>query len=141
LTETFENASDETSFEAIVAHCDDAIICISLNGIVTSWNLGATNLFGYCSEEMIGQHVSQIIPAERHSEEYEILARVGRSESVSHLETQRVGKHGETLDISLTVSPIKDQDGKVLGASQIARDMTASKRADAARQKLTSARA
>ncbi|WP_377278205.1 PAS domain S-box protein [Rhizobium sp. R86522] len=136
MTETFENASDETSFEAIVAHCDDAIISISLNGIVTSWNLGATKLFGYCSDEMIGHHVSQVIPAERHAEEDEILALVGRSESVNHLETQRLRKDGELLDISLTVSPIKDQDGKVLGASQIARDMTARKRADAARQRL-----
>lgn len=136
MTETFGNASDETSFQALVAHCDDPIVGISLTGSVICWNSGATKLFGYSADEMIGQHISRIIPAERRQEEMEILSGVGRSESVNHRETQRVRKDGEILDISLTLSPIKDRNGNLIGASNIARDITARKRADAARQKL-----
>jgi PAS domain S-box-containing protein len=136
LTEIFKSLSDSGRFSAIVAHCEDAIISISLDGVVTSWNLGATKLFGYRADEMIGQHITRIIPPERHSEEDEILNRISRSEVVSHFETQRVRQDGSSLDISLTVSPIKNEDGAVIGASKIARDITRRKRAEAARQKL-----
>ena len=136
MTETVSSPSESGPFSAIVAHCEDAIISVSLDGVVTSWNFGATKLFGYGADEMIGQHITRIIPPERHSEEDEILNRISRSEIVSHFETQRVRKDGSSLEISLTVSPIKNEAGEVIGASKIARDITRRKRAEAARQKL-----
>ncbi len=136
MIDTAEQVFAESNFAAIVAHCEDAIISVSLTGFVTSWNYGATKLFGYTSDEMMGKHISQIIPSERHSEEDEILARITCAERISHFETQRVRKDGEVLEVSLAVSPIKDQNGTVIGASKIARDITARKRVDAARQKL-----
>ena len=138
MAENFESLdiSETGRFAAIVAHCEDAIISLSLDGVVTSWNFGATKLFGYGAVDMIGRHITRIIPPERHLEEDEILSRISRSEIVSHFETQRVRKDGVALDISLTVSPIKNADGKVIGASKIARDITTRKRAETARQKL-----
>lgn len=136
MTNDVDRVFAEGNFAAIVEHCDDAIISISLAGRVTSWNYGATTLFGYSFEEMIGQHINLIIPSDRHTEEDEILAKITRSERVSHFDTQRVRKDGEILEISLAVSPIKDHDGTVIGASKVARDITSRKRVEAARQKL-----
>ena len=136
MTATSESLSESARFAAIVAHCEDAIISLSLDGVVTSWNIGATKLFGYGADEMIGQHITRIIPPERHPEEEEILSRISKSEIVSHFETKRVRQDGSVLDISLTVSPIKNDAGAVIGASKIARDITTRKRAEASRQKL-----
>lgn len=130
------DASQDERFAAIVEHCEDAIISVSLTGTVTSWNFGATKLFGHSSAEMVGQAITRLIPPERHSEEDAILKRISAGEIVSHFETQRLRKDGVALDVSLTVSPIKSRQSAVIGASKIARDITARKRAEAARQKL-----
>lgn len=130
------DASEGDRFAAIVEHCEDAIISVSLDGSVTSWNYGATKLFGYQAPEVIGKSITRIIPEDRHSEEDAILTRISKGEIVKHFETLRVRKDGVAVDVSLTVSPIKDQDGKVIGASKVARDITPRKRAEGARQKL-----
>jgi PAS domain S-box-containing protein len=117
---------------AIVDSSDDAIISKNLNGVITSWNRGAERLFGYTAEEAIGQHITLIIPADRRSEETEILARLRRGERIDHFETVRVRKDRTLLDISLTISPLKDLNGNVTGASKVARDITERKRAEQA---------
>ncbi|MVT00178.1 PAS domain S-box protein [Devosia marina] len=127
---------EDTRFASIVEHCEDAIISLSLEGVVTSWNIGAFKLFGYERDEMLGRSITRIIETSRHSEEDEILSKISRGEIVSHFETRRIRKDGTALDISLTVSPIKDENGRVIGASKIARDITQRKLRDAAWQKL-----
>jgi PAS domain S-box-containing protein len=117
---------------AIVASSDDAIISKSLDGIITSWNKSAERIFGYTSEETIGQHITLIIPAERHAEESDILARLRRGERVDHFHTVRRRKDGSLLDVSLTISPVRDSSGRVIGASKVARDITAQKQAEQA---------
>jgi len=115
---------------AIVESSEDAILSKDLNGIITSWNKGATQLFGYSEEETLGKPVTILIPPERQNEEPAILARIRRGERVHHYETVRQRKDGSLIDISLTVSPIKDAQGQVVGASKIARDITERKRAE-----------
>jgi PAS domain S-box-containing protein len=115
---------------AVVDSSDDAIISKDLNGIVTSWNKGAERMFGYLAEEAIGQHITLIIPTDRREEETEILARLRRGERIDHFETVRKRKDGALVDISVTISPVKDAAGHVIGASKVARDITARKRAD-----------
>ena len=119
---------------AVVEFSDDAILTKDLDGVITSWNRGAERLFGYTAEETIGKLITILIPHDRHDEEREILARVRRGEHV-HYETIRCRKDGSLLDISLTVSPLKDAEGKIIGASKIARDITERRRAQE-RQKL-----
>ncbi len=116
---------------AIVSSSDDAIITKTLDGKVTSWNAGATSIFGYEASEMIGQSITRIIPPELHDEERQILARLAQGERLQHYETVRVARDGHRVDISLTVSPLISRSGKVVGASKIARDITATKRAEA----------
>lgn len=113
---------------AIVESSDDAIISKDLNGIITSWNRGAERLFGYTAQEAIGQPISMLIPADWHDEETEILKRIRRGTTVDHYETIRRHKDGTPLDISLTVSPIIDGRGQIVGASKIARNITERKR-------------
>jgi PAS domain S-box-containing protein len=134
---TERNAAELTSrrLAAIVASSDDAIIGKDLSSIITSWNTGAERIFGYTAEEMIGTSVMRLIPAERQAEEIDILSRIRRSERVDHFETVRVTKDGRRLNLSITVSPIKDSTGKVVGASKVARDITDQKNAQAALQK------
>ncbi len=117
---------------AIVDTSDDAIIGKDLNGIVTSWNAAATRLFGYSAEEMITCSILKLIPLHLHSEEPEILRRMRSGERIDHFETRRVRKNGEYIDVSLTISPIKDDRGHIIGVSKIARDITERKRAEAA---------
>jgi PAS domain S-box-containing protein len=117
---------------AIVESSDDAIIAKDLNSIITSWNQAAERLFGYTASEMIGTSIKRIIPPERQSEEDDILARLRRGERYDHFETVRMTKDGHRLDVSLTISPIRDATGKVIGASKIARDVTDRKRAETA---------
>ena len=117
---------------AIVDSSDDAIISKNLNGIITSWNKGAERIFGHTAEEAIGQHITLIIPADRRNEETEILARLKRGERVDHFETVRIRKDRTLLNISLTISPVKDLNGNVTGASKVARDITDRKRAEEA---------
>jgi PAS domain S-box-containing protein len=116
-------------YAAIIESSTDAILSKDLNGIITSWNRGAQLLFGYTAEEAVGQPVTLLIPVERHDEEPFILGRIRRGESVDHYETVRQTKDGRLLDISLTVSPIKNESGEIIGASKIARDISESKRA------------
>src|ERR1700734_2330204 len=119
---------------AIVASSDDAIISKNLDGFITSWNKSAERIFGYSPEEAIGQHIPLIIPPERHSEESEILARLRRGERVDHFHTVRRRKDGTLLQVSLTTSPVRDLSGRVIGASKVARDITAQKEAERALQ-------
>ncbi len=119
---------------AIVSSSDDAIISKTLDGIITSWNAGAERLFGYSPTEAIGQSMTLIIPTERREEENEILRRLRRGERVEHFETVRVAKGGQTLDVSLTISPVRDRHGRVIGASKVGRDISARKRAAAEMQ-------
>jgi PAS domain S-box-containing protein len=116
---------------AIVESSDDAIITKDLNGIITSWNKGAEKIFGYTASEVIGRPVAILIPRERENEEPNILSRLRRGERIDHYETVRRHKDGSLLDISLTVSPVRDADGIVIGASKVARDITQRKRVQA----------
>src|SRR5262245_28713328 len=109
---------------SIVESSDDAIIGKSLDGIITSWNKGAERLFGYTAEEAVGNPVTILIPPDRHNEERVILARLRRGERIDHYETVRQRKDGGSIVISLTVSPVQDSEGRIVGASKIARDIT-----------------
>src|SRR4029077_13752980 len=113
---------------SIVESSDDAIISKNLDGIITSWNKGAERVFGYTAEEAVGQPITIVIPEDRRGEERTILNRIRRGERIEHYETVRQRKHGSLITISLTVSPVKDAEGKVVGASKIARDITEPKR-------------
>ena len=110
---------------AIVQSSEDAIISKTLDGIITSWNDAAERIFGYTASEAIGKPVSMLIPPSRQEEEPKILERMRKGERVDHFETQRVTKEGRLLDISLTISPMRDSRGNIIGASKIARDITA----------------
>ncbi|MES2595881.1 MAG: ATP-binding protein [Verrucomicrobiota bacterium] len=114
---------------AIVDSSDDAIISKSLEGIITSWNVGAARIFGYETGEVIGRHISMLIPPDRLQEEPQILRRLQKGERVDHFETVRVRKDGRLVDISVTISPVRDASGTIIGASKIARDITEQKRA------------
>ena len=120
---------------AIVESSDDAIVGKSLDGVIQSWNAGATRVFGYTADEAVGRHISLVIPPDRLGEEDQIIASLKAGQRVDHFETERVGKDGRRIQVSLTVSPIKDHAGQVVGASKIARDITDRKHAEAERQK------
>jgi PAS domain S-box-containing protein len=120
--------ADSRRLAAIVESSDDAIIAKDIDGIVTSWNVGAEHLFGYAASEMVTQSIERLIPPERLEEEKEILGRIRRGERVSTLETVRLRKDGVAIEVSLTISPIRDAFGLVVGASTIARDITELKR-------------
>ena len=122
---------------AIVSSSDDAIASKTLEGIVTSWNLGAERVFGWTAEEIIGKSITVIIPKERLAEEKEIIDRVVRGERVDHFETVRQKKDGTLIDISLTVSPVRDPEGRIIGASKVARDITERKRTQAELKRLS----
>ncbi|MGC1485387.1 MAG: PAS domain S-box protein [Candidatus Acidiferrum sp.] len=117
---------------AIVDSSDDAIISKTLDGIITSWNQSAGRLFGYTAEEAVGQHITLIIPSDRRAEETKIIEHLKRGERMVHFETVRLHRDGTELDISLTVSPVRDFEGRVVGASKVARDITQQKRAERA---------
>ncbi len=119
-----EREASYREIAAIVEFSDDAVLTKDLNGVITSWNHGATRLFGYTPEEAIGKPVTILIPTERHDEEPTILGRIRRGERIDHYETVRQRKDGSSIDISLTVSPVKDPQGRIVGASKIARDIT-----------------
>jgi PAS domain S-box-containing protein len=104
---------------------DDAIISKTLDGIITSWNASATRLFGFTEEEAIGKHISIIIPNERLHEENAIIESLKRGEKIDHFETIRKSKDGTLRNISLTISPLRNSSGKIIGASKIARDISA----------------
>jgi PAS domain S-box-containing protein len=120
---------DALQLVSIVESSDDAIISKDLDGVIQTWNAAAEHLFGYTAEEAVGQPVTMLIPAERQDEEPGILARIRRGERIHHYETVRRRKDGSLVDISLTVSPVRDDKGRIVGASKIARDITERKEA------------
>ncbi|MDL2406230.1 PAS domain S-box protein [Rhizobium calliandrae] len=123
-------AYDAAAFlAAIVESSDDAIVSKSLSGIITTWNKGAERIFGYTAEEAVGHPITIVIPKDRLDEEPAILARIQAGERVDHFETVRRRKDGNLIDISLTISPIRDGSGKIIGASKIARDISERRRA------------
>ena len=115
---------------AIVDSSDDAIVSKTLDGVITSWNAGAERLFGYTASEAVGQNISFIIPVNRRSEETVIIERIRKGERIEHFDTVRVHKDQTRLDISLTISPVRDASGKIVGASKIARDISQRKRTE-----------
>ena len=136
ITERKRDEAGMAQMSAIVESSDDAIISKDLNGIITSWNKGAEKLFGYTAAEVIGKPVTVLIPPGRMDEEPYIIERIRRGETVDHYETVRRRKDGSEIDISLTVSPIRDKSGKVIGASKIARDIGDRKRIEIEREEL-----
>ena len=119
---------------SIIETSNDAIISKSLDGIIQSWNAAAEQLFGYTAEQAVGQHISLVIPPERIAEEDQIIASLKAGNRIEHFETERVRKDGQRITVSLTISPIKDDSGKVVGASKIVRDVTERKRTESERQ-------
>ena len=115
---------------AVVESSDDGIVSKDLNGVITSWNAGAQRIFGYTEAEVIGQPITIIIPPELHGEERQVLQRLRAGERIEHYETVRLTKRGKRVDVSLTISPMKDSTGRIVGASKIARDITERKQAD-----------
>jgi PAS domain S-box-containing protein len=130
---TERKASEEAALRlaAIVESSDDAIVSKDLNGIITSWNAGAERIFGYMAEEIIGKPITVLIPPDYQKEEEAIIERIRRGDHVKHYETVRQRKHGSLIDVSLTISPVKNAQGKIVGASKIARDITEHKRNEA----------
>lgn len=125
-------AAAEARLAAIVESSEDAIISKSIDGIIRTWNAGAEKLFGYSATEAIGQSIKLILLPEQHESERLILERLRRGETIEHFDTVRVAKGGRHLDVALTISPIRDADGRVIGASKVARDMTARRRVETA---------
>jgi PAS domain S-box-containing protein len=128
ITERKEAEKALSHYAALVESSDDAIIGKTLDGHITSWNHGAEMIFGYTRDEILGKPISILIPSDRRDEEPEILETIRRGESVDHYETVRRRKDGRMIDISVTVSPIRDAGGKIIGASKVARDITERKR-------------
>ncbi len=124
ITESRVAEEKMATLAAIVESSEDLILSKGLDGIVTSWNAAGERIMGYKAEEMIGQHVSKLIPADRLQEEDEIISRLKKGERIEHFETERIRKDGRKIDISLTISPVKNPRGEIIGASKIARDIT-----------------
>jgi PAS domain S-box-containing protein len=114
---------------SIITSCEDAIISKDLSGTITSWNAGAERIFGYTSEEVVGQSIRLLIPPDRQDEEADILSRVARGQRIEHYETVRRKKNGQLCEVALTISPLKGDGGRIIGASKIARDVTEYNRA------------
>lgn len=127
ITDLIAAEKQSAMLSAIVSFSDDAIISKDLNSIVTSWNNSAERIFGYTASEMIGQSIVKLIPEDRLQEEPEIIARLKSGERVDHFETKRLTKYGKLLDVSLTISPVMDLTGRIIGISKIARDITEKK--------------
>jgi PAS domain S-box-containing protein len=121
------NQEAQARLASIVQSSDDAIISKNLNGIITSWNEAAGRMFGYTSEEIIGQPILRLIPKELHPEEDTILRKLRAGERIDHYETTRVGKNGKFIEVSVTISPLKDRAGRIVGASKIVRDISSRK--------------
>jgi len=121
---------------AIIDSADDAIISKDLNGVIMSWNPAAERMFGWTAAEAVGRHITLIIPEDRRTEEDHILGSIHRGERVEHFETERIRKDGQLIEVSLTVSPVKDPSGCIVGASKIARDVTERRRLESERDRL-----
>ncbi|MEX2140043.1 MAG: PAS domain S-box protein [Pirellulales bacterium] len=132
VTERNKADHDRAQLAAIVDSSEDAIVSKTLDGIIRSWNAGAQRLFGYTASEAVGQPITLLIPADRRDEEVHILRRLQNGDRIEHYETVRVAKDGRPIDISLTISPVRDRTGRIIGASKIARDISDRKRAEEA---------
>jgi PAS domain S-box-containing protein len=130
LTDRQRGHEQSNQLAAIVSSSDDAIISKTLDGRITSWNAGAERIFGYKADEMVGRSILTIIPEELRDEEKQIIAQLSRGERIDHFETVRVDKGGRRIDLSITVSPVRDPSGRVVGASKVARDISDRKRAE-----------
>ena len=130
ITERRRAEQVQARLAAIVQSSDDAIVSVNRDGLIVSWNPGARRMYGYSEEEVIGRSILMIVPAELEEDEREILRRLNQGEAIERYETVRVTKGGQRLNVSLTVSPIRDSDGSVVGASKITRDVTQQKRAE-----------
>ena len=124
ITDGIRAGEADAMLGAIVQSSEDAIISKTLKGILTTWNGAAEKLFGYTSAEMIGQPILKVIPQDRINEEPEIIRKIERGETIAHFETQRLSKNNKLVDISLTISPIKDRTGRIIGTSKIARNIS-----------------
>ena len=131
ISERMQAEEVKNNLVAIVESSDDAILSKTLDGTITTWNAGAERMYGYPASEIVGQHVTTLVPADLKKEVAGILEQIERGESVDHLETVRVTRDGRRLDVSLTISPIRDEHMVIVGASTIARDITARKKAEA----------
>ena len=136
ITALKKTEETQAHLAAIVESSDDAIVSKTLQGIITSWNRGAERLFGYSASEIIGKPILTLIPPDRHKEEELILERLRGGGRIDHYETMRMRKDGTLIDVSLTISPIKDSSGRTIGASKIAHDITERKKAEAERERL-----
>ncbi len=136
ITERYHADIELARLAAIVTSSDDAIISKTLDGRITSWNAAATRIFGYQAAEMVGQSITRIIPPELHEDEKRILALLGRGERIDHYETVRIAKDGRRIEVSLTVSGLRDRFGTVIGASKVARDISERKQAERLRHLL-----
>ncbi len=130
LTEQRQAQEARQRLAAIVESSDDAIIGKNLSGIVTSWNAAAERIFGYSAQEIVGRSITTIIPPELRDDEDRILATIARGDRIEHFETVRLRKDGKRVEVSLTVSPVKDQSGRIIGAAKISRDITEAKKAE-----------
>lgn len=128
ISESKRAQETQSRLAAIVESSEDAIVSKDLDGIIINWNKAAERIFGYAAEEAIGQHITLIVPPDRLHEEADILASLRRGERIDHFETVRKRKNGTLLDISVTISPVRDARGRVIGASKVARDITERKR-------------
>ncbi len=131
ITDTRNAEETRNLLAAIVASSDDAIISKTLDGTITSWNAGAERMFGYTAPEAVGRSIMMLVPRDNHGIEMDILHRLGRGEHLMHFETTRVARDGRIIDISLTVSPLRDRTGAIVGASAVAKDITQRKNAEA----------
>src|SRR5437016_9832616 len=123
---------------AIVDSSEDVIVSKTLNGVITSWNPAAERMFGWTAAEAIGQPITLIVPEERRAEEDEVIARIRRGERVGHFDTVRITRDRRLIDVSVTVSPVRDSAGGIVGASKIARDITEPRRIEEERRQLLS---
>jgi PAS domain S-box-containing protein len=129
ISDRVDAARDRERLASIVDFSDDAIVSKDIDGVIVTWNKGAERVFGYSADEAVGKPITMLIPPDLQDEEPRILEHIRRGERIEHYETKRRHKDGRLLDISLTVSPVKDSDGRIVGASKIARDITKQKRA------------
>ena len=136
MTERRQAEAARTHLAAIVESADDAIISKTLEGIITSWNRGAERLYGYTAAEIVGQPITRLIPPDLADDFPMIMARLRRGEQIEHYETQRLAKDGTRIEVALTISPLRDRTGQIIGASKIARDITERRQAEAARTHL-----
>jgi PAS domain S-box-containing protein len=132
-----QNTADDelgSRLAAIVESSSDAIIGKTLDGVVTSWNAGAAEMYGYTADEMVGEEISVLIPPDRAGELGPVLERLRRGERIGHFATKRVRKDGSVIDVSLAISPVRDGSGAVIGAATVARDVTDKNHAEAERR-------